>query len=125
MPDKSLTTKIITGGSIVAAAVIMLTAWGTYGWITRTAYAQDHEGASVEVQQTAILELLKNQGTMLTALQAGQDKNQDQWECDETDEELKELLEKEDGTGLTSSEKRDKTKLEEVWKAKRCTRFTD
>jgi len=121
----SLTTKIISTGALIGALVAALAAWETYGWITRTAYAQDHEGASVEVQQTAILELLKTQGKLLTALQDGQDKNQDQWECDETDEELEELLDKEDGVGLTSSEKRDKTKLEEVWKNKRCTRFTD
>jgi len=125
MTDKSLTTKIISGSSIVAAIVIVLSAWGTYGWITRAAYARDHEGASVEVQQTAILKLLESQKIALDLLQKGQDRNQDQWECDETDEELEELIEKESINGLSTKEKRDKVKAEEVWVAKDCTRFTD
>ena len=125
MSEKSLATKIITGGSVVIAVVAILSAWGTYGWITRAAYAQDHEGASVEVQQTAILKLLESQKIALDLLQKGQDRNQDQWECDETDEELEELIEKESINGLSTKEKRDKVKAEEVWVAKDCTRFTD
>ena len=111
--------------TVVGAIVAMLVAWETYGWITRQAYAQDHEGASVETQQKAILELLQSQKIALDLLQKGQDKNQDQWECDETDEELEDLIEKESTNGLSTKEKRDKIKAEEVWVAKRCTRFTD
>jgi hypothetical protein len=120
-----LTTKIITIGALIGAMVAVLSAWGTYGWITREAYAQDHEGASVEQQQVAILKSLEAQTKALELLQKGQDRNQDQWECDETDEELEDILNKEERAGLSSSEKRDKTKLEEVWREKRCTRFTD
>ena len=132
MSDKSLTTKIIAAGALVGAVVAMLTAWGTYGWVTRDVYAQDHLQGTVEEElhkqeaaNTKILALLEEVKSTQNVIQKAQVKNQDQWECDETDEELEEILDKEDRTGLSSSEKRDKAKLEEVWIEKRCTRFTD
>jgi peptidoglycan hydrolase CwlO-like protein len=125
MPDKSFTKNVMLLGAILTVVVGTLSAWGTYGWVTRTAYAQDHEGASVKTQQQAILKSLDALTLAVGVVREEQDKNQDQWECDETDEELKEYLNKADTTGLTSSEKREQTKLEEVWIDKRCTRFTD
>jgi hypothetical protein len=123
---------IITAGVLLGTLVAVLNAWDVYGWVTRTAYAQDHEGASMEEQQKLIIKLLETsareaeiQSKALDMLQAGQDKNQDQWECDETDEELQDLMDKEDGIGLSSKEKRDKKKLDEVWINLNCARFTD
>ena len=118
---KTLITVLTVLGLLGGA----LTAWGTYGWITRTAYAQDHEGASVKTQQQAIITSLDVLNKALVVLQEGQDRNQDQWECDETDEELEDLAEEEDERGLSPTDKRQKTKLEEVWATKNCTRFTD
>ena len=111
-------------GIIVAFGAVLAT-WDRLGWVTIPAYAQDHEGASVEVQQQTIITSLNTLNKALGALQEGQDRNQDQWECDETDEELQDLADKEDTTGLSSKEKRTRKKLEEVWTNKRCTRFTD
>ena len=128
----SLTTKIFATSSLVGALVLMLTTWESRGWITRDAYAQDHLQGTVEEElhkqeaaNTKILALLEEVKMTQGVIQEAQKTNQDQWECDETDEELEELLEKEEKTGLTSSEKREKTKAEEVWRNLRCTRFVD
>ena len=123
--SKSTVGAIVSISIVVGAIVTILSFWDIYGWITRTSYAQDHEGASVEVQQTAILKSLEAITLTLEVVKQDQAKNQDQWECDETDEELKEILEKEDLGALSASDRRDKEKLKEVWIAKRCTRFTD
>ena len=128
MTDKSLATKIITGGAILGVVVAALGAWGTYGWITKQAYASDHEGATIEEQQIAILKSLENNAKALTLIQADIVKNQDQWECDETDEELEDIefhLLEEATTAEKVQLRRAKVKLEEVWEAKKCTRFTD
>jgi len=123
----ALATKIITTGTVIGAIVAGLSAWGTYGWVTRDAYAKDHEGASVETQQIAILKALDVIQAGQKELRAAQDRNQDQWECDETDEELKELLDKKDKANgyLSPTDLRQESKLEEVWLDKRCKRFTD
>ena len=99
--------------------------WDRLGWVTIPAYAQDHEAPTMKEQQETILIMLRSQKTSLDLLQKGQDDNQDQWECDETDEELQDLADKEDTVGLSSKEKRDKSKLNEVWRALDCKRFTD
>lgn len=121
-----------TGISLVIVAFAVLASgfvvWDRLGWITIPAYAAQHTGESVEKQQTAILELLKSQKIALDLLQEGQDRNQDQWECDETDEEL-EVLEV-SLIEVSSPEKRaklnrQKQKLNGVWDRLDCTRFTD
>ncbi len=111
----------LTLGGVVAT-------WDRVGWITIPAYAQDHTGASVEEQQKAILVLLEAQSTSMKMLQDGQDRNQDQWECDETDEELEDLAISLIGV-QTPQEKaklnRQKEKLNGVWGKLDCDRFTD
>jgi len=109
---------IIAVGGVVAV-------WDRLGWVTIPAYALEHEAPTIKEQQQTILTLLQSQKTSLELLQKGQNDNQDQWECDETDEELQDLADKEDTTGLSSKEKRSKEKLDEVWRALDCTRFTD
>ena len=115
-------------GIAIASLVAMLSFWDVYGWITRSAYAQDHEGASVKAQQQAIITSLDSLNKALTALQDGQNRNQDQWECDETDEELEDLAINLIGV-QTPQEKaklnRQKEKLNGVWAKLDCDRFTD
>ena len=113
---------------IVIAVGGALAVWDRLGWVTIPAYASDHTGASVEEQQKAILELLKAQSTSMKMLQDGQDRNQDQWECDETDEELGELelsLTKVSSPQEKAGLNRQKTKLTGVWNKLDCDRFTD
>jgi hypothetical protein len=128
MVAQSLTTKILAGGALLGVVTAALTAWGTYGWVTKEAYAAEHEGASIKVQQAAILESLEALTATLVIIKEEQSKNQDQWECDETDEELKDIgisLAGELSTIERVEFSREKDKLDDVWEAKRCTRFTD
>lgn len=114
-------------GIVVTLGMVVAT-WDRVGWITIPAYAQDHEGASVKQQQTAILKSLEGLNSNLVLLQEGQDRNQDQWECDETGEELKELRHALAGD-LSVLDRVDtnieKERLDEVWTTLRCTRFID
>ena len=41
---------IITAGSVLVGVTAILTFWGTYGWITRAAYAID-EQQEVEIHE--------------------------------------------------------------------------
>ena len=110
--------------AIVGALVACLSFWDVYGWITKSAYAQDHK-VSVQEQNQTIITSLEALNSTLDIIKKEQKKNQDQWECDETDEELQDLGEKEDSEGLSPTDKRNKTKLDEVWIGKDCKRFTD
>ena len=95
----------------------VLAVWDRLGWVTIPAYAEEHKNAS----QQDILKILKE-------VQAAQAKNQDQWECDETDEELEDIeyhLAEELNPLEIARIARDKKKLEEVWTEKKCSRFTD
>jgi len=128
MAVQSLSTKVIGAGAILGVITAALTAWGTYGWVTRQAYAKDHEEGTVKEQQAIIIKALEQNAKALEVIQVEIVKNQDQWECDETDEELKEIgiqlagdLSVIDRVEIT----RERDKLNDVWKDKRCTRFTD
>ena len=68
----------------LGGATSCLVFWGTYGWVTKDVYAQDHENAPTPAQMATIQ---KSLDTIITA----QKMNQDQWECDEMDEEIPEL----------------------------------
>lgn len=134
MTDKSLAVKIVATGAVISSVTGMLLAWETRGWITREAYAQDHMQGTVEqelhaqeVTNSKILSLLEEVKSTQETIIGEQKKNQDQWECDETDEELKELLDKKDKAGgyLSPTDLRREAKGEEVWRTLRCTRFVD
>jgi hypothetical protein len=119
--------KIGAVGAILATITACLVFFDTYGWVTRVAYAAEHE-ISVQTQQKTIITSLEALTATLVIIKEEQSKNQDQWECDETDEELTdlgiELLEAE--TAMEEAPLlRQKAKLDEVWISKKCSRFTD
>jgi len=113
---------------IVISVGAALATWDRLGWVTIPAYASDHTEGSVEDQQAIIIKSLDAVSKSLVLLQDGQDRNQDQWECDETDEELEDLEISLIGV-QTPQEKakltRQKQKLNGVWARLDCTRFTD
>jgi len=112
---------IVSLGGLVVALTACLTFWSTYGWITRMAYAQDHEGAP-SAQQMANIE------SLLISIKKDQELNQAQWECDEADEELPELelakLNAETNRKRIEIQ-RDIDKTEERWDDLNCSQFTE
>ena len=128
---ESTTAKASLVVTVLGAITASLVFFDTYGWITRSAYAKDHE-ISIEdqlSQQTQILQSLSNTLVIIKndqeIIKAEQANNQDQWECDETDEELEEFLMKAEIEPLTAKELREQEKAEELWTALDCSRFTD
>ena len=103
------------------ALTTILTFWGTYGWITRTVYAQDHKGVATSTQ-------IANIEQLLVEIKHDQDLNRDQWECDEMDEEIPEL-QKELAEAESVSEQididRDIEKQQERWGKLNCSQFTE
>jgi len=80
-------------GVILGAIIAVVTFWGTYGWITRSAYAVDeqaektiHEGQATQASIDALT-------TMIGTVIENQQKNQDEWKCDEADEAVIDLQE--------------------------------
>ncbi len=114
--------------AILAALGTYFAVWDRLGWVTIPAYAQDHEAPSMKEQQATIITMLQSQKIAVELLQKGQDDNQDQWECDETGEELTDLRH-ELASDMTTEDRVDanilKDRLDEVWRTKRCTRFID
>ena len=107
-------------GTLIGLAAIF-TFWSDYGWVTRDAYAQDNEGRPTQAQMANIEQLL-------VEIKDEQVKNQTQWECDETDEEIPEL--EEDILGAENAREkieltRDLDKLKEKWTNLNCAQFTD
>ncbi len=114
---------IIILGAITASIVF----WGTYGWITRAAYAID-EQAKVEIHkghatQTAIKDLT----TLIETVITNQKINRDEWVCDELDEEIPDLR-KDVLDTFDQDEKIDIERTIEVknklWDSVDCNRFT-
>jgi len=84
--------KWISGASGIFLTLAALFAfWGSYGWITRQAYAVD-EQAEVEVHQgqasQASIDALT---TMIGSVIENQQRNQDEWKCDEATESVIDL----------------------------------
>jgi len=128
MATQSLYAKIIGGGAILGVVTAALTAWGTYGWVTKDVYAQDHAQGTIEEELHRQEEDNEKQLALLNKILTAQAVNRDQWECDETDEELEEveieLLNELSPVELVPLV-RQKAKLTEVWDKLNCSRFTD
>ena len=75
---------VISLGSVLAAVATVFTFFGTYGWVTRAAYAQDQKNIPSQTQMDSI-------EALLTDIHETQQENQARWECDEIDEELPEV----------------------------------
>jgi len=112
---------IISAGGLLVALTTVLTFWSTYGWITRTVYADDHKGVVSSAQ-------IANIENLLLEIKHDQDLNRDQWECDEMDEEIPELK-KELAEAVSVSEQidieRDIEKQQERWVKLDCSQFTE
>jgi len=119
---------LITAGGVMAVAVPVLTFFGTYGWITRQAYAID-EQREVEIHenhadQNSIDELI------LEVKKARQEQKiyHDEWKCDEADESVIEIRvsmaeETDQRTKIILADNLKKT--EEVRADLNCSQFTD
>ena len=125
----ALVLQVALVASLIGGLTTIFTAWDSYGWVLRKVYASDHSDGTVKqllleqkIQQDKIFELLSE-------VQDSQKDNQDQWECDETDEELEDielqLQEGEVNPVKLASTIRQKEKLIEVWSDLNCSRFTD
>ena len=116
-----MTKWIISIGSVLAAIATALTFFGSYGWVTRTAYAQDHGDQPITVQMQQIQQSLDTILTAQTSLRS-------EWKCTEIANELPELeLEK-----LTPDNDMDRIRmqqridnLKELWRDLECSRFTE
>jgi hypothetical protein len=100
--------------------------WGTYGWITRAAYAEDEKKEVTSVQMQSIADALARIENKQDATSEKVDRNYDDWKCDEwSEDEIEVLLEKPD-TELEVIKRDQKIKeLDTNKKAKRCERFTE
>ena len=84
--------KWISGASgAVLTLAAVLAFWGSYGWITRQAYAIDeqaevdtHKGQASQASIDALT-------TMIGSVIENQKKNQDEWKCDEAVESVIDL----------------------------------
>ena len=115
-------------GTILAAIIAGLTLWGSYGWVTRQAYAVDEQ---VEV---AIHKDQASQASidgLIILVQQGRTEAKsyhDEWRCDEADEAVIELSVSIDEA--TNNRTRivltnDLKKIEEVRSDLNCSQFTD
>ncbi len=112
---------IITSGSVVAVVAASFTFFGTYGWITRMAYAADHGDQPIAVQMVQIQKSLE---TIITSQQL----IRSEWRCSEISGELPELeLQKIAAMGDWERIKIEQRieNLKELWDDLGCSRFTE
>jgi len=110
-----------TGATIIGALIIYFGFWNDYGWITKMVYAAQHEEIPTQAQMSEVLEIVKG-------IQVAQDRNQIQWECDETGEEIPELKKELAVTDDVNDQIDLQEKLDrqqEVWTKLECVQFTE
>lgn len=79
--SKKSASWAISAAGLATALTTILVFWGTYGWITRAAYAEDEKKEATAEQMAVLISSLDN-------IDAKLDRNRDEWKCDEWAEEL-------------------------------------
>ena len=119
---------IITAGSVLAVITACLTFWGTYGWITRSAYAIDEQKEHAIHQDQASKSDISALITEIRTARQEQKLYHDEWKCDEADESVIDLRM---AMAEESNQRRmivltdDLKKIEEVRVDLNCSQFTD
>jgi len=113
--------------SAFGAIGTIIVTWETYGWITRSAYADDqhtnkelHEAMPSQKTMADILTALGDINTSIIM-------NRDEWRCDEIYEEVPDIREKLLSSDLSVSDRIDlehdlKIK-DEIWDELKCSQF--
>jgi len=115
-------------GSVVTSIVAVIFFWETYGWVTRSAYADDQEINSALHQGMPTEHTMQGIQKSLEDIIRVQKRNRDEWVCDETDEELLEQhkdLAAAITVDLRIDIQRDIQKNDFRWENLNCTRFMD
>jgi len=115
MANQTIKASAILG--VIATLAAIGTAgnqfWPTIGWTTPNAHAADVERLASEAEDATqeILDAIKE--------------SQDEWKCDEYDEELTDLLEKQEAGDDSIELERTIEKIREAMQRRDCARFED
>lgn len=104
-------TAVVSAGAVIGAIVAIVTGWPVVGWETPNSHAADISRAEKDILD-AIGELDRRQ-----------QERHEQWLCDETDEDLRDLLAEREAEGPGADLDEDIRQLREKLDKLNCERF--